>query len=125
VIAELPDINHLSLLAVAVETMAYRYVEEKMNPYDDRSRASKEYSYEYRDVYKKILKDELNVTIYAEAECTYLSRAIDRIDVGDDIFNWIRIIEQEHPTIIQSYFRGMVGYYSERAGVPEGTFPFI
>ncbi len=125
VINELPDINHLSLLAVAVETMAYRYVEEGKNPYDDRSRASKEYAYEYRDVYRKILKDELNVTINAESGRICLSRAVDRRAVGEDIFNWIQIIEQEHPTIIQSYFRGMVGYYSEQAGLPEGTFPFI
>ena len=56
-----------------------------------------------------------------------LSRAIrcEKDSISKEMLDWLRAFENEHPTIRQSFFRGMVRALQDDVSLPDASFPLI
>lgn len=116
----------ISLFALAAISLAYRYVEEDKNPWDDRNRKSKEYSYENLERFKEIYEEYSGCKLPdIEPGKVYLSKAVYPKDLREIDHKWLSIINSEHPTIFQSYFRSYANHLAKELSIPEEGFPYI
>ena len=117
----------LAQFALAALVLAYRYEEENKDPWDERNKASKIYSFKNKKKFEEMFfrYSGLDAPI-TESGCCYYSKAIDYTNWRNtDWWNWIEAVQSEHPTNIQSYFRGMAGIVEEEWEIPYPGFPMI
>lgn len=115
------------LYALTGIALAYRYVEEDYNPWDDRNKASKKFAFDnkerFYEIFKKYAKKEFPNVEYGQG---YITRGVKEKELNNpEYMEWLHITNTEHPTIMQSYFRGMTQVAGKELGLPDGTFPFI
>ena len=116
----------LSIFSLANLVLAYRYEEEGKDPWDDRNKASKKYAYDNREKFLAIFEKLAGIKLTFKPGMSYFSKAVSYKDLKDTPFlEWINIIQSEHPTIIQSYFRGMAMALEDELGIEYPGFSYI
>lgn len=119
----------ITLLSLAALDLAYRYKEQECNPWDERDKKAKEYSYENEDFFKNLYREYSMKEFPKDIEKGQgvLSRAIrcEKDLISKEMLDWLRAFENEHPTIRQSFFRGMVRALQNDMYLPDASFPLI
>ena len=124
---EKDKINTINEFVLANLILAYRYREEGCAPWDERDLSSKRYAYDNLEFFENLFKLRLNFYQEPTPGATYYSRAIDMRPFKEaGLSDWIIDFEREHPTIRQSYIRGMVNALRNELQLPDDAgFPMI
>ncbi len=119
--------KNIARFALSSLVLSYRYEEEDKNPWDERNKASKIYSYNNKDRFREIfLKYSGLDAPITEPGCAYYSKAICyKAWHNTEWWDWIEAVQTEHPTVIQSYYRGMAAVLEEELGILYPGFPMI
>ncbi len=121
----------IACFALSAILLSYRYVTvDECNPWDERNKRSKEYSnknYErFLEIFKEYSGMDVKIVLCEEQGLPFTRSAKNFLQFkGSDYEGWIYQFQNEHPTIIQSYFRGMVAALHKELGIPDEGFPMI
>lgn len=115
----------LGCFALTALFLAFQYEKETYDPWDDRDKMSKKYSYDNKDTFLKKFEEISGIRVSFDTGKHFTDWENSKQFRDSGYEGWIKKLVTEHPTIRQSYMRGFVGALRDEWNLPDGTFPMI